>query len=110
MGEVPHSCGGGNARRYYRCAAISKGVAGCAAHVTFMASYTAEDVAHLIEEDRAAIDSICMEGSDNELGLEDVEIVQNPYYHHTAEFDDFEEVQGRYTLNIKYSTNKIILL
>lgn len=65
------------------------------AHVIVMACYTAEDVAHLFEEDGAALDSVCMDGSDDELGLEDVEIVQNPYYHHTAEFDDFEEVQGR---------------
>lgn len=63
-----------------------------------MACYTAEDVAQLFEEDGAALDSICMEGSDDELGLEEVEIVQNPFYHHVAEFDDFEEIQGRNTL------------
>ena len=42
------------------------------AHVIVMACYTAEDVAHLFEEDGAALDSVCMDGSDDELGLEDV--------------------------------------
>ena len=56
-----------------------------------MACHTAEGVAQLFEEDGNAI---CMDGSDDELGLEDVEVVQNPYYHHVVEFDDFEEIEG----------------
>ena len=59
-----------------------------------MACYTAENVANVFKEDVAALDSICMNGSDVDLGLEEVEIVQNPYYHHTAEFDDFEVIHG----------------
>ena len=56
--------------------------------------YTAEGIAQLFEEDGNALDTICMDGSDDELGLEDVEVVQNPYYHHVVEFDDFEEIEG----------------
>ena len=44
-----------------------------------------------------------MEGSDDELGLEEVEVVENPYYNHAAEFEDFEELEGDYkdrTINI----------
>ena len=54
----------------------------------------AEGVAQLFQEDGNALDTICMDGSDDELGLEDVEVVQNPYYHHVAEFEDFEEIDG----------------
>ena len=57
--------------------------------------YTAEDVAQLFEEEASALDTICMEGSDDELGLEEVEVVENPYHHHASEFDDFEEVEGK---------------
>ena len=35
-----------------------------------------------------------MDGSDDELGLEDIEVVQNPYYHHAPEFEDFEVIEG----------------
>ena len=57
-------------------------------------AYTAEDVAQLFEGDSSALDTICMEGSDDELGLEEVEVVENPYYNHAAEFEDFEELEG----------------
>ena len=66
-----------------------------------MACYTAEGVAQLFEEDGNALDTICMDGSDDELGLEDVEVVQNPYYHHVVEFDDFEVIEG-ISINVKY--------
>ena len=59
-----------------------------------MACYSAEDVAQLFERDDSALDNICMEGSDDELGMEEVEVVENPYYYHASEFDDFEELQG----------------
>ena len=64
------------------------------AHASAMACYTAEGVAQLFEEDGNALDTICMDGSDDELGLEDVEVVQNPYHYHVAEFEDFEEIEG----------------
>ena len=41
------------------------------------------------------LDTICMEDSGDELGLEEVEIVQNPYYNHAAQFEDFEEIEGK---------------
>ena len=73
------------------------GVARCSvAHASVMASYTADDVAQIFQDDGSALDTICMEGSDDELGLEEVEVVQNPYYHHVAEFDAFEEIEGIY--------------
>ena len=56
--------------------------------------HSAEDVAQLFERDDSALDNICMEGSDDELGMEEVEVVENPYYYHASEFDDFEELQG----------------
>ena len=59
-----------------------------------MACYTAEGVSELFQEDGNALDTIYMDGSNDELGLEDVEVVQNPYYHHVAEFEDFEEIDG----------------
>ena len=58
-------------------------------------AYTVEEVARLFETDGSALDTMCMEGSDDELGFDEVEVVENPYYHHTAEFDDFEEFEGR---------------
>ena len=59
-----------------------------------MASYTAEGVAQLFQEDGTALDTLCMDGSDDELGMEEEEVVQNPYYHHVVEFEDFEEIEG----------------
>ena len=57
----------------------------------------------LYEGDNSILDTICMEGSDDELGLEEVEIVQNPYYNHAREFEDFEEIAGKI-----YNDKKII--
>ena len=59
-----------------------------------MAVYTADEVVRLFEEGSDALDSICVDGSDDELGLEDIEVVQNPYYHHAPEFEDFEVIEG----------------
>ena len=44
-------------------------------------------------------DTICMEGSDDELGLEEVEVVENPYHNHAAEFEDFEELEATIVLH-----------
>ena len=57
-------------------------------------AYTAEEVAELFEGDGSALDTICMEGSEDELGMEEVEVVENPFWHHTPEFDEFEPLQG----------------
>lgn len=57
-------------------------------------AYTAEEVAELFEGDGSALDTICMQGSEDELGMEEVEVVENPFWHHAPEFDDFEELQG----------------
>ena len=54
----------------------------------------AEEVADLFEGDGSALDTICMEGSEDELGMEEVEVVENPFWHHAPQFDDFEELQG----------------
>ena len=54
-------------------------------------------VAQLFEGDTSKLDTVCMEGSDDDLGMEDVEIVENPYYSHAPEFEDFEELQGIHT-------------
>ena len=62
------------------------------ARASVMACFTADNVAQLFENENA-LDTICMDGSDHELGLEDVEVVQNPYHHHVAEFEDFEEIE-----------------
>ena len=72
---------------------------------TAMACYTAEDVAQLFEEDGVALDSLCMEGSDDELK---VEVVQNPFNHHVAEFEDFEEIEG-IEIIFKHKYNTTIL-
>ena len=65
-------------------------------------AYTALEVAQLFENDGSALDTLCMEGSDDELGMEDVEIVDNPYYNHAPEFEEFEELQGtQVTVEIK---------
>ena len=65
-------------------------------------AYTALEVAQLFEDDGSALDTLCMEGSDDELGMEDVEIVDNPYYNHAPEFEEFEELQGtQVTVEIK---------
>ena len=79
-----------------RCTCM--GVARSVAHASVMASYTADVVAYIFQDDGSALDTICMEGSDYELGLEDVEVVQNLYYHHVAEFDDFEKIEGIYII------------
>lgn len=59
----------------------------------------------LFECNNSILDTICMEGSDDELSLE-VELVQNPYYNHAAEFEDFEEIEGKMD-NDKISKNQI---
>jgi len=47
-------------------------------------AFTAEEVAHLFESDSCALetmcmdDTICMEESEDKLGMEEVEIVDNP--------------------------------
>ena len=49
-----------------------------------------------------------MEGSDDELGMEDVD---NPYHNHAPEFEEFEELQGtQVTVEIKKQNSKIIIL
>lgn len=53
-----------------------------------------ESVAQLFQEDGTALDTLCMDGSDDELGMEEEEVVENPYYHHVVEFEDFEEIEG----------------
>ena len=60
-----------------------------------MAAYTAEDVVRLFEDDGPALDALCMDGSDDELGVEEIEVVQNPYHHHVPEFDEFEVIEGK---------------
>ena len=45
-------------------------------------AYTAEKVAQLFECDASALDSYCMEGSDDELEMEQVEVVENPFHFH----------------------------
>ena len=47
----------------------------------------------------SALDTICMEGSDDELGLEEVEVVENPYHNHAAEFEDCEELEATIVLH-----------
>ena len=39
-----------------------------------MACYTASEVVQLLEEDTNTSDMICMDGSDDELGFEEVEV------------------------------------
>ena len=83
---------------------------GCNSVVEQAMAYTAEEVVDLFEDDNNALDTLCMEGSDDELGFDDVEVVENPYYNHAAEFEDFEELEGKiiYTtivINTKNKTN-----
>ena len=68
-------------------------------------AYTAKEVVDLFEGENNALDTICMEGSDDELGFDDVEVVENPYYNHAAEFEDFEELEGKI---IYYYTSIVI--
>ena len=42
-----------------------------------------------------ALDALCMDGSDDELRVEDIEVVQNLYHHHVPEFDNFEVIEGK---------------
>ena len=70
-----------------------------------MASYTTTEVLQLFQEDGNALDTICMEGSDDELEYEEVEVVENPYYNHVPELDDFEEIES---IIIAICTNIII--
>ena len=62
-----------------------------------MACYTMEDVAQLFQDEGTALGTICMEGSDDEL---EVEVVQNPFYNHVAEYEEFEEVEGIVNIQI----------
>jgi len=55
-------------------------------------AYTAEEVALLFECDASALDDYCMEGSDDDLGMEEVEVVENPFHFHAPEFEPFEEL------------------
>lgn len=57
-----------------------------------MMAYSTEEVVDLFEGENSILDTICIEGNDDELGLEEVEIVQNPYYNHAAEF---EQIKGK---------------
>lgn len=57
-------------------------------------AYTADEVAGLFEGNGSVLDTICMNGSEDEIGMEEVEVVENPSWHHTPEFDEFEELQG----------------
>ena len=45
-----------------------------------MAAYTAEEVVQLIQEEGGALDTIWMEGSDDDLEFEEVEDVEMPEY------------------------------
>ena len=67
-----------------------------------MAAYSAEDVVRLFEDDGPALDALCMDGSDDELGVEEIEVVQNPYHHHVPEFDEFEVIEGKIVYSIRY--------
>ena len=94
---TPHSCGGGK-QTTISCIIFAVGVARflryCTREANAMAFYTTDEVARLFEDGGDALDSICMDGSEDELGMEDIELVQNPYYHHTPEFEDFEVIEG----------------
>ena len=57
-------------------------------------AYTADEVVHLFEGADSALDTICMQDSDDDLGFEEVEVVDNPYYNHAPEFEDFEVLEG----------------
>ena len=63
---------------------------GCNSVAEQAMAYTAEEVVDLFEDDNNALDTLCMEGSDDELGFDDVEVVENPYYNHAAEFEELE--------------------
>ena len=58
------------------------------ARASVMVSHTAEGVAQLFQEERSALDTYGMNRSDDELGMEEEEVLQNP------EFEDFEEIEG----------------
>ena len=62
-------------------------------------AYSAEEVAQLFERDSNALDTVCMDGSDDDLGMEEVEIIDNPYYNHAPEFEEFEEVEGKINMH-----------
>ena len=53
--------------------------------------YTADEVVHLFE---GADSAICMQHSDDDLGFEEVEVVDIPYYNHAPECEDFEVLEG----------------
>ena len=42
--------------------------------------------------DSNALDTVCMDGSDVDVGMEEVEI---PYYNHAPQFEEFKEVEGK---------------
>ena len=75
-------------------------------------AFTADEVVQLFEGEGSALDTICMENSDDELGLEQVEVVENPYYNHTPEFDDFEVIECKHLLYIhtKVSTSATVTI
>ena len=58
-------------------------------------AYTAKEVALLFECNASALDAYYMEGSDDELGMEEVEVVVNPFHCHAPEFEPFEELHGK---------------
>jgi len=45
-------------------------------------------VAELFKGNGSTLDTICMEGSDDDLGMEEVEVVENSFFNHAPEFDD----------------------
>ena len=51
-------------------------------------AYSAEKVTELFQNDEQALDEICMEGSDDDLGMEDVEVIDQ-------EYDDFVDSHGK---------------
>jgi len=53
----------------------------------------------LFEGDGSTLDTICMEGRDNDLGMKKVEVVENPFFNHAPKFDDLEELQGTHIMN-----------
>ena len=64
-------------------------------------AYTAEEVVQLFKCDASALDSYCMEGSDDELEMEEVEVMENPFKFHAPEFESFEELHGNNNLHIQ---------
>ena len=56
--------------------------------LTAMAYYAAENVARLFKDGETALDNVCTEASDDDPGMEDIKVAENPYYNHAPEFDN----------------------